>query len=110
MLALEFPDYASDLKTAKLTLLVRMGWQNALRIHHALVATAYLLLAGSFAYGLPAAIALPAFLTLPLGILQIWYLSRIGDGIKPNWNALTLNALAMTAATAYLLTYAFWTR
>ncbi|MEX2161400.1 MAG: prenyltransferase [Anaerolineales bacterium] len=110
MLGLEFPDYASDLKAEKRTLLVRLGWQNAVRIHHMLIAAGYLLFAASFAYGLPMAIALPPMFTLPLGLLQIWYLGRIAEGLRPNWTALTLNALAMTSASAYLLAYAFWTR
>jgi len=110
MLGLEFPDYASDLKGLKRTLLVRLGWRNAVLIHHMLVALGYLLFLSSLAAGLPAALALPPLLTLPLGLLQIWYLGRIAEGLKPNWTALTLNALAMTVASVYLLTYAFWTR
>lgn len=110
MLSLEFPDYAADLKVEKQTLLVRLGWQNAVRIHNGLILAGYLLFGASLMAGLPAAIALPPLLTLPLGLLQIWYLSRIADGLKPNWTALTLNALAITAASAYLLMYAFWTR
>lgn len=110
MLGLEFPDYSTDLKVGKLVLFVRLGWENALRFHHLLIASAYLLFAVSFAYGLPAAIAIPPLFTLPLAGFQIWYMSRIGDGLKPNWNVLTLTALSMTALTAYLLTYTFWTR
>ena len=110
MLALEFPDYASDLKVGKRTLFVRLGWQNAIRVHHAFVFAAYLLFGAALVQGLPAAIGLPVFLTLPLALLQIWYINRIGAGLKPNWTALTLNGLVFTAASAYLLTYAFWTR
>jgi len=110
MLNLEFPDYASDIKAGKRTLFVRLGWQNAIRAHHLLALSGYVLFAASLAAGLPAAIALPPFLTLPLALLQIWYMNRIGDGLKPNWTALTLNALAMTVACTYLLTYSFWTR
>jgi 1,4-dihydroxy-2-naphthoate octaprenyltransferase len=110
MLGLEFPDYFTDAKVGKLVLFVRLGWENAVRLHHMLVTAAYILLAVSFVYGLPAAIALPPFLTLPLALFQIWYMTRIADGAKPNWTILTLTALAMTALTAYLITYAFWTR
>ena len=110
MLNLEFPDYASDIKAGKRTLFVRLGWQNAIRAHHLLVISGYLLFAISLAAGLPTAIALPPFLTVPLAFLQIWYMGRIAEGLKPNWTALTLNALAITAACTYLLTYAFWTR
>jgi 1,4-dihydroxy-2-naphthoate octaprenyltransferase len=110
MLALEFPDYASDLKTEKRTLLVRLGWERAIRVHHALVLGAYLLFGFSISLGLPMAIGLPPLLTLPLALLQIWYINRIALGLKPNWTALTLNAAAISAAAAYLLAYAFWTR
>jgi 1,4-dihydroxy-2-naphthoate octaprenyltransferase len=110
MLGLEFPDYTTDSKVGKLVLFVRLGWENAVRFHHMLVAAAYILFAVSFAYGLPAAIALPPFFTLPLALFQIWYMTRIAEGAKPNWTILTLTALAMTALTAYLIAYAFWTR
>lgn len=110
MLNLEFPDYASDIKAGKRTLFVRLGWQNAIRAHHLLALSGYLLFAISLAAGLPSAIALLPFLTLPLALLQIWYMGRIAEGLKPNWTALTLNAIAITVACTYLLTYAFWTR
>jgi 1,4-dihydroxy-2-naphthoate octaprenyltransferase len=110
MLNLEFPDYASDIKAEKGTLFVRLGWQNAIRAHHVLILSGYVLFAASLLSGLPAAIALPPFLTLQLALLQIWYMGCIADGLKPNWTALTLNALAITVACTYLLTYAFWTR
>lgn len=110
MLALEFPDYASDLKVGKRTLFVRLGWQNAIRVHHAFILSAYILFGTALVQGLPAAIGLPVFLTLPLALLQVWYINRIGAGLKPNWTALTLNGLVFTAASAYLMTYAFWTR
>jgi 1,4-dihydroxy-2-naphthoate octaprenyltransferase len=110
MLNLEFPDYASDIKVEKRTLLVRLGWQNAIRVHHILVLSGYLLFIAAWFAGLQLDIAVLPLLTLPLGLLQIWYMNRIADGLKPNWLALTLNALAITIANTYLLTYAFWTR
>ena len=41
---------------------------------------------------------------------EIGMMRRIAAGAKPNWNALTINALAIYVAVAYLLTFAFWTR
>lgn len=108
LLAFEVPDYANDLKREKRTLLVRLGWQTGMVLHNLLVLIAFFLLALAAAFGLPLSIALPAFLPFPLALLQVWQMRRIAAGAKPNWRALTLNALTLFGATAYLLTFAFW--
>lgn len=110
MLSLELADYAQDLKTGKRTLMVRIGWEQALRMHHALVAGGYGLLLISVWAGLAPAIGLLPLLSLPLAGLQIWYMNRIAQGLKPNWTALTFNGMAFTFLSAYLLAQAFWTR
>ena len=110
MMAFELPDYASDVMHEKRTLLVRLGWKTGLALHNALILAAYLLLALAVTIGMPFFIALPAFFTLPVGLLQIWQMRRIGDGAAPNWRALTLTAVVLFAAAAYLLAYAYWTR
>lgn len=110
MLVFEMPDYANDLRFRKQTLLVRAGWQTGMVLHNILLLSAYVLLGMGMLLGLPLAIALPAFLTLPLALLQVWQFRRIAEGGRPNWTALTLNALAVFGACAYLLTFAFWTR
>jgi 1,4-dihydroxy-2-naphthoate octaprenyltransferase len=110
ILALEFPDYAADQKTLKTTLLVRIGWENGMLVHNLFVLTCYALFGLAMLSGFPAAIALPAFLTFPLALLQIWYLRRIAAGAKPNWTALTLNAVAIFSFSSYLLNFAIWTR
>ena len=110
MLAFEFPDYASDVKYEKPTLLVRIGWRNGMVLHNLLILSAFFLLGLAMVFELPVLIALPAFLPLPLGLLQIWQMRRILAGARPNWTALTLPALVLFASTAYLLAFAFWTR
>jgi 1,4-dihydroxy-2-naphthoate polyprenyltransferase len=110
LLAFNLPDYATDLKYEKNNLLVRVGWETGMRMHNFLIAGAYLLLGLAILRGLPAPIALPAFLSLPLGVLQVFQMNRIAAGAKPNWNTVTLAALTTFAATAYLLTFSFWTR
>ena len=110
MLSLEFADYAQDLRTRKLTLFVRVGWEQALRLHHILVAAGYALMLGALAAGLPAAIGIPPLFSLPLAGLQVWYMQRIGQGLKPNWLAVTFNGMAFTFLSAYLLAQGFWTR
>ncbi|HIE56878.1 MAG TPA: prenyltransferase [Anaerolineales bacterium] len=110
LLTFEFPTYAGDLKHEKRTLLTRLGWQNGMNLHNLMILAAYLLFALALFAGFPTSIGLPALLTLPLGLFQIWYLSRIAAGVKPNWHLLAWTGIAVFAATAYLLTFSFWTK
>lgn len=110
MLSFSFPDYASDVKFEKKNLLVRMGWERTMVLHNSLVIGAFLLLILAIYFDLPAAIAFPAFLPLPLGLLQIWQMRRIAAGARPDWRALGLTAVALFASVTYMLAFAFWTR
>jgi 1,4-dihydroxy-2-naphthoate octaprenyltransferase len=110
LLAFELPDYGNDMKHGKRTLMVRLGWQLGMRLHNILILFSFLLLGIAIARGLPLGIALPAFLVLPLGLLQIWNMNRIFAGAKPHWNSLTLAAMIIFGLTSYMLTYSFWTR
>ena len=109
MIAIEFPDYATDLKTGKQTLLVRMGWKNGFLIHNISILVAYLLVVLAFSFGFPRTVALAALLTIPFGLLEIWQMYRIAAGKKPSWQALTLNAVVGFGALAYMMAFAFWT-
>lgn len=108
MLAFELPDYMTDLKHGKRTLMVRVGWQNGMILHNVLILSAYLLLVIARTFGFPWFATLAGLLSLPVGIFQIWQMRRISTGEKPNWTALTTGALAMLGSTAYLLAYSFW--
>ena len=110
MLSFELPDYASDIKHEKRTLMVRLSWQYGMQLHNLLLLAAYLLLGLAVAYGLPIFIALPTFFTLPLALLQIWQMRRLANGAKPNWTALTFTGVILFVLPAYLLAFAFWTR
>jgi 1,4-dihydroxy-2-naphthoate octaprenyltransferase len=110
MLTFELPDYASDLKYLKQTLMVRIGWQRGIVTHNICILIAFILFGLGALLGFPLPIVLPAFLTLPLGVFQIWMVNRIADGAKPNWTALTFTAVALYSLTAYLLAFTFWTR
>ncbi len=110
VIAFDLTDFARDVRHEYITLLVRMGWREGMTLHNLLILSAYLILGLAAFYGLPPSIALPAILTLPLGMLQIWQMTRISAGGKPNWRTLHLTAVALFLATSYLLTYSFWTR
>jgi 1,4-dihydroxy-2-naphthoate octaprenyltransferase len=109
LLAFELPDYATDLKFGKRTMMVRLGWQNGMGMHDILILSAFLLLMLARIFNYPWFATLAGLLTLPLGIFQIWQMRSIANGAKPNWNLLTIGALALFGSMAYFMAYAFWT-
>lgn len=110
LLAFDFPDYASDLKRGRRTMLISLTWTRAIFAHNLLLAAAYLFFAGALFLGLSFALVWPALLTLPLAVYQVFMLTRISDGAKPIWPTFTINAAAIFGLTAYLLTLTFWLR
>jgi 1,4-dihydroxy-2-naphthoate octaprenyltransferase len=110
MIVFEFPDYLNDLKYEKLTLLVRVGWERGMVLHNILILTAFLLLGLAAVFGLPWAVALPAFIPLPIGMLQIWQMRRISAGGKPNWTTVAFTAVVLFGSVTYLLAFTYWTR
>ena len=108
ILALDFPSYSEDLKYARQTLLVRMGWERAVPLHDGLVIMAYVLFAFEPLFGFSLGLLWPAFLTIPFAILQIYFLRNIALGAKPIWTLLTANAISIFGMTVYFLILAFW--
>lgn len=110
MLVFEFPDYATDLKFEKETLLVRIGWERGMVMNNLLILAAFLLLGLAAILSVPAGIILPSFLLLPFGLLQIWQMRVIAAGGKPNWTLMGLTGIILFAGVAYMLAFAFWVR
>ena len=108
MMAFEFPDYVSDLKTNKRTLLVRLGWENGIYFHNILILAAYLLFLVGLFSGMPKFVVWNAYISLPVAMFQIWQMIRIKKGGKPNWKALTINAAMTFGVLVYFLTFAYW--
>ncbi len=101
-IASEFPDYASDLKRDRKTLMVRLGWETAMRLHNLAILFAILSFLTAYVLGLPDRVALGALISFPLAIAQIWQLNRIKAGLPPRWRTFTFSALSLFALTTYL--------
>jgi len=109
LLAFELPDYPTDIKHDKRTLMVRLGWQNGVTLHNILILSGFLLLLLAGIFGFPSFAMLAGLLSLPVGLLQVWQMRNIVRGVPPNWTALALGALALFGATTYFIGFAFWT-
>ena len=107
-LIINFTSFPSDQKYERDTLLLRLGWERAVPLHHSLIVFAYLVFAIAPLIGF--SIFWSAFLTLPFAVLQILLLRNISIGGKPNWSLLTTTALAVFGLTTYFLTLTFWLR
>ena len=101
-IAFEFADYASDLKRDRQTLMVRLGWETAMKFHNLALLFAIISFLTAYVIGLPNRVALGALISFPLAIAQIWQLNRIKAGLPPRWRTFTLSALALFAMTTYL--------
>jgi len=93
-----------------LTIVTQMGWQRAMTLHNALILFAYLLSALIAILGFPWFLLWPVFLTLPIGLLEIWLMERVRRGKKPIWRVMQFATASIFLIPIYLLSFAFWTR
>ncbi|MGD2161987.1 MAG: prenyltransferase [Anaerolineales bacterium] len=107
MLVFELPDYATDLKYEKQTLMVRLGWETGMRMHDYAILFGVLSFITAFLNGLPGRVALGGLIVLPLALAQIWQMNRIRSGFPPHWRVITVGALLLFGLSAYFITLGF---
>ncbi len=102
LIVFDLPDYPTDLKSQKQTLVVRLGWLAGMRAHNVSLGFGLLSFGVIFMNGVPPRVAASALFLIPLGVAQVWQLRRIQAGYPPKWGSLTLGSLAIFAIGAYL--------
>ena len=106
---LQFETYGEDLKKGQQALLVSIGWERGMTLHHILVALGYLGL-GFYLYMSGAwAIAWPVLMMMSVSLLEVWQLQRIAEGMRPNWGLLKATAITQYLGIVYILLFAFLT-
>ncbi|MGD8457966.1 MAG: hypothetical protein PVF83_16440 [Anaerolineales bacterium] len=108
ILSLELPNYTVSGRYKNNNLIHQLGWQNAMSVHNSFILITFLILGLTATMGMPLRAAFSPFITLPLVLLQIWQMRRITEGAKPNWRALTWNAVVIFEMVTYLLAFSFW--
>ncbi|MFH1964378.1 MAG: hypothetical protein ABIJ42_02450 [Acidobacteriota bacterium] len=88
----------------------KLGWDNMMILHNALILTGYALLAFMTLLGLPWFITWPVFLGLPIGLVEIWLMERVRRGYKPLWRIMQIATASTFLISAYFLAFAFWSR
>lgn len=107
-LARSLQTYMEDLRRERRTMMARLGWQRGMNVHNLLILFAYFLLGVSVAAGLPWSLAFPVFLSLPVGLFQIWQINGIANGAKPRWRLLSITAMATVGLAVYFMNLALW--
>jgi 1,4-dihydroxy-2-naphthoate octaprenyltransferase len=110
ILVMRLKRYKDDLINNRETLLVRFGWVQGIFIHNLLVFSGFLLFGLSLLFGMPIKLIWTVFLTIPIGIYSIWYLSNLEDGAAVRWSLITLLSLVTFFLPVYLFTYSIWIR
>ena len=110
ILVLRLKTYPEDVRKARKTLLVRLGWQRGIYLHNLMVLSGFLLFGVALIFGMPFRLILPVFFTLPAVGYLILYLSRLEDGAPVRWPLITLLSLVIFYLPVYLITYTVWIR
>ncbi|MEN6529249.1 MAG: hypothetical protein ABFC97_05240 [Anaerolineaceae bacterium] len=107
-LALNLADFGFDTMHGRQSLITGIGWQRGIRLHNLFVLGAFVL-AGIFTVTASIwSITWPMFLALPIGLVQILEVQRIGEGAKPIWKLLKWGAIGFFLMVVYLLIISLW--
>jgi len=110
LLMMRLKRFPSDLAQGRKTLLVRLGWVQAIFLHNLLVLCGFLLFGFSLMFGMSFRIIGPVFLVIPAGIFLIWYLSRLEDGAPVRWPMISSLSLIVFFLPVYFMTFTVWMR
>jgi 1,4-dihydroxy-2-naphthoate octaprenyltransferase len=110
VLASNFQSFASDQKYGRNSLSIRLTWQRSVPLHHISILMAYLLFGAAPLLGFPWAVTWPVLTTIPLGLMQIFWLNRITIGGKPIWPFFHVLSASAFGSAIYMLAITFWMR
>lgn len=102
--------FYEDQQQGRRTLVVAIGWERAMVLHNVLILLGYVILALVTLLGFPWRLLWPVFLTLPIGLLEIWLMERTRQGRKPLWRVMRIAAASVLVIPIYLIAFAFWIR
>jgi len=102
--------FGRDQKYEVETLVTKLGWKQAMFYHNAMILFSYFLFALIGVLGVHWFIIWPIFLTLPIGVLEIWLMERVRRGMKPLWGVMRFATGCVFFIPLYLVGFAFWIR
>lgn len=109
-LLVQLKRFAFDQHHGNKTIVTEVGWERAMVLHNAFILSAYFLMVLCAILGFPWFLIWPVFLTLPIGLLEIWLMERIRRGNKPLWRVMQYASASVFLIPIYLIGFAFWIR
>jgi 1,4-dihydroxy-2-naphthoate octaprenyltransferase len=109
-LLLSLKNFSEDQRTQQRTPATEIGWEKTMVFHNALILMAYLLFALIALLDFPWFLLWPVFLTLPIGLVEIWLMERVRRGGKPLWSVMQFATASIYFIPMYLIGFAFWIR
>jgi len=109
-LFIQIRQFGFDQKRGSQTIAVKIGWEKSMVFHNASILLTYLFFALIALIGFPWFLIWPVFLTLPIGLVEIWLMERTRRGKKPLWRVMQTAAALVFFFPIYLLGFAFWIR
>jgi 1,4-dihydroxy-2-naphthoate octaprenyltransferase len=109
-LLLNLKQFGEDYRLGRVTFATQIGWERTLVFHNALLLLAYLLFALIVLLDFPWLLLWPVFLTLPIGILEIWLMEGVRRGRRPLWRVMQAATASVYFIPLYLIGFAFWIR
>lgn len=109
-LLVQLKRFGFDQQHDNTTIVTHMGWGAAMTLHNALILFTYLMMALIALLGFPWFLLWSVFLTLPIGLLEIWLMERVRRGKRPLWRVMQFATASVFFIPMYLLGFAFWIR
>lgn len=103
-----FSEYSKHIKSGHESFLLKLSWQNGIKVHNGLLVSAYLFLAIVSFFGISIQLIFPVFLTFPLAFYQIVSINNVANGGKPIWQILKNTAAAICGLSIYLIILTLW--
>jgi 1,4-dihydroxy-2-naphthoate octaprenyltransferase len=102
--------FGEDHRLEKVSFVTQTGWAKGMTFHNALILLTFFLFALVSLIKIPWFLMWPVFLSLPIGLLEIWLMERVRAGGKPLWRVMKFASAMVFFLPVYLLAFAFWIR
>jgi len=102
--------FGEDQMLDRMTFVTQLGWEKAMTFHNGLILLTFFLFALITLFRFPWFLVWPVFLSLPIGLLEIWLMERIRRGAKPFWRVMKFASALVFFLPIYLIGFTFWIR